>query len=322
MSYNPQNYARVREQFQKKRAAAQERAEQHTREVHAKIPALAQLDRALSQTASRMMGAILSRENVEAKVEAIKRENLDLQQARRELLVQNGYPADYTDVHYDCPTCADTGAVGTKLCTCMRRALVLCGYESSGLGALLQTQSFDNFDLKYYKKSAEALTSAQAALQKSRQFAANFSPKTTENLLFCGKTGLGKTHLCTSIARTLIERGFDVVYESAQALFSTMRREHFQPSDESAARVERYFGCDLLIIDDLGAEATSQASVSFLYDIVNTRLNGGKPMIINTNLSKKELTSRYSDRIASRLFGAFLPFLFLGEDIREQKLYD
>jgi len=322
MSYNPQNYARVREQFQKKRAAAQECADARRAQLHRELPDLAQLDAALSQTAARMMGAILSRTDVEAKVAAIKRENLDLQAARRELLVAHGYPADYTDVHYDCPTCADTGAVGTKMCTCMRRALILCGYESSGLGALLKTQSFENFDLRYYQASPEALHAAQAALQKSRQYAASFSPETTENLLFCGKTGLGKTHLCTSIARELIERGFDVVYESAQSLFSAMRQHHFQPDEQTAARTERFFSCDLLILDDLGAEATSQTSVSFLYDIVNTRINRGKPMIVNTNLSRQDITKKYTDRIASRLFGAFLPFLFLGADIRLQRLSD
>ncbi len=320
MSYNPQNYAKVREQLQKKRAAAQELAEQHTAQLYATLPELREIDRALQQTAPRMMGAILSKVNVEEKVAQIKRENLDLQAARRELLVRNGYPADYDAIHYECPTCQDTGAVGTKMCTCLKKALVLCGYESSGLGALLQTQSFDNFDLKYYQKSPDALRAAQAVLQKAKQFAASFSTKTTENLLFCGKTGLGKTHLCTSIAKELIERGFDVVYEVAQSLFSAMRQDHYQPNEATAARVRRYFECDLLILDDLGAEATSQASVSFLYDIVNTRLNSGKPMIINTNLTRAELTRLYSDRISSRLFGSFLPFLFLGEDIRSQRL--
>jgi DNA replication protein DnaC len=43
-------------------------------------------------------------------------------------------------------------------------------------------------------------------------------------------------------------------------------------------------------------------------------------MIINTNLKKEELVAKYQDRITSRLFGEFEICLFMGKDIRSQKL--
>ena len=84
-------------------------------------------------------------------------------------------------------------------------------------------------------------------------------------------------------------------------------------------KTERYFDCDLLIIDDLGAEITNQFTVSCLYNVINTRLNNSRSTIINTNLREKEIRERYNDRITSRLFGEYQAFLFYGKDIREQK---
>lgn len=73
----------------------------------------------------------------------------------------------------------------------------------------------------------------------------------------------------------------------------------------------------MLILDDLGTELTNQFTVSCLYNIINTRLNRGKPLIINTNLTRDELNKRYADRITSRLFGEFAPLMFLGKDMRQ-----
>ena len=53
-------------------------------------------------------------------LEKMREENRALRQKRAELLVANGYPADYTDIRYRCEACGDTGFIGTKMCRCMR----------------------------------------------------------------------------------------------------------------------------------------------------------------------------------------------------------
>ena len=73
--------------------------------------------------------------------------------------------------------------------------------------------------------------------------------------------------------------------------------------------------CDLLIIDDLGTELDSKFNYSTLYNIINTRMNMGKPLVINTNYKLSELQERYSSRITSRL-STMKILLFSGEDIR------
>ena len=73
-------------------------------------------------------------------------------------------------------------------------------------------------------------------------------------------------------------------------------------------------------MDDLGTEMVNQFTTSCLYNIVNTRMCSGKAMIINTNLKRGELMEKYQDRVTSRLFGEFEVCLFVGRDIRSQKL--
>jgi DNA replication protein DnaC len=161
----------------------------------------------------------------------------------------------------------------------------------------------------------------QTVLGFCRRYAEEFSEKTSDNILLTGATGLGKTHLSTAIGQEVIRRGFDCVYVSAQNLLSDFEYERFGRSyrDDSPDRTEGYFRCDLLIIDDFGTEMGNQFTVASLYNLINSRMNAGKPMIINTNLSSGEIRSRYDDRIASRLFGEFIFFRIQGTDIRQQK---
>lgn len=78
--------------------------------------------------------------------------------------------------------------------------------------------------------------------------------------------------------------------------------------------------CDLLILDDLGAEFSTSFTVSAIYNIINTRLNTGKPIIISTNLSMEEMEAKYTQRITSRIGGNYVMLLFSGRDVRQLKL--
>ena len=75
-------------------------------------------------------------------------------------------------------------------------------------------------------------------------------------------------------------------------------------------------GCDLMILDDLGTEMVTPASVSALYTLVNTRLSRGKHTVISTNCTDEDLQRRYTPQIFSRLSGEFLELPFYGNDIR------
>ena len=324
MAYNRDNYRRIRQEFEERHLLAMEDAEKREEELHHRFPDLVSIDQALSETGFRILGAASthSGEKLEEEIRRLKEENLALQSDRASFLQQNGYPADYSSPHYQCRDCQDTGYIGLNMCHCMKEALIRAGYESSGIGTLMETQSFETFDPSMQKEDAQAFQTIKDNLAFCRQYASEIPAGQTKNLLLIGATGLGKTHLSTAIAKAVIERGYDVVYDTAQNIFSDFEFEKFGRSYSSGeeSRTDRYFACDLLIFDDLGTEMTNQFTVSCLYQIINTRLNQGKPMLINTNLSRDELRKRYADRITSRLFGEFRPLLFLGGDVRRKKL--
>lgn len=322
MGYNKINYARIREEYSRKYLIAQDAADARKNELRMRIPGLWELDREIARAGSDIMGAVLKAATPAEKdrmIEAARRKNSDLQEERARLLTAHGYPADYTDVRYECTACGDTGFVGTKMCACMRKALVLAGYESSGIGNLLREQTFESFSLEFFRSAPQTMYIMKHNFETLSDFANHFSEKKGENYLLIGGTGRGKTHLSSAVAGRVIENGYDAFYISAVNLFRGFEKMQFGRGGESED-MSRCFDADLLIIDDLGTELTNQFTVSVLYDIVDTRINARKSTMISTNLNHAELRKRYWDRVTSRLFGEYKPLLFDGIDVREWKI--
>ena len=323
--FNRENYRRIKQEFTAKHLAAGENQRARMREVEAVHPELAEINEALSQTGLRIFSAAMEgRQGLDERIAALRRENETLLAQRAELLAMIGYPKDYLDLKYECETCLDTGFTenGTRLCSCMRRALVMAGYETSGIGYLMERQTFENFDLQYYKDPADRAVMEQNFATVKR-YVEVFSDEKSQNMMFLGQTGLGKTHLSSAIAKSLIDRGFDVLYETAQTLFGDFEDERFNRAYNTGIeerRTDRYFSCDLLIIDDLGAELSNQFTASCLYNLINTRYNTGKSCIISTNLTAADIEKRYTARVFSRLFGQYKVLQFTGRDVRQMKL--
>lgn len=79
------------------------------------------------------------------------------------------------------------------------------------------------------------------------------------------------------------------------------------------------YGCDLLIIDDLGTEFTNAFVASQLFSCISERGLNRHSTIISTNLSLREMQSRYSDRVFSRITSTYEICKLTGKDIRLQK---
>ncbi len=325
MGYNKENFKRIRTEYETKTFRAEAEADARREELYGAIPELRELDAQLASFGLRVMKTALEAGQTDDGITALRAENERIRTVRRALLAKHGFPEDYTDPKYECDKCRDTGYVGIRMCDCMRRALVMAGMQSSGLAALFPLQSFENFSLQYYSAKPEEYRVMSEVLRRVERYARSFSMegKASESLLFLGGTGLGKTHLSTAIARTVIERGYDVYYNSAVGMISDFEFRRFgnglagESTDDDTAR---YTSCDLLIIDDLGTEVVNQFTLSCLYHVINTRLNLGRPTIISTNLTVNELRKNYSDRISSRLMGEYRVIPFYGTDIRRQKL--
>lgn len=318
----PEAAAKIKNEYSSKQRIARERAEAKQKELHAKFSYIKEIDDRLAMTGVLIMEAIAGgKEGIEERIEKLKNENNSIISKREAFLLEHGYPKDYSDPKYECTNCCDSGYKMGRMCNCMREKYAMYALEFSGLSHLAKTQGFDNFRVDLY----DPIYRSRAAdnLEHCKRYANSFSDSTSENLLFVGTTGLGKTHLSTSIAKEVIKKGYYVCYVTSQSMisdFSSLRYGMGGEEDENSPTA-KYYDCDLLIIDDLGTELNTQFAVSVIYNVINTRISRSLPMIISTNLTSQELRKTYAERITSRLFGNFEPLLFEGKDNRMKLKY-
>ena len=264
--------------------------------------------------------------NPDAAIQAIRAQNQDIQKERAVLLGAIGLPEDALDDKPACPLCGDTGWRGAQMCQCLKK---LCTQEQiRELSKLLDLgeQSFDSFRLDYYSQTpwpgrgASPRENMELVYEVCLNYAQKFGRFYFKNLFLSGAPGLGKTFLSACIARTVSEEGFSVVYDTAGNIFAQFELKKFQrdaqDAQEAKDETRRYLNCDLLILDDLGSELTTQFTQSALYELVNTRLVAGRCTVISSNLSMDEAARRYSPQIASRLAGEYHVLHFFGDDIR------
>ena len=327
MSYDPNVLRRAVERLENDRRTRSDQLERRRADAYTREPRLARLDRELRGTMSQLMAAALRQgESPAQAVQAIREQNLDLQRERAVLLGGLGLPEDALDDKPACPLCGDTGWRGARMCTCLQK---LCTEEQiKELSKLLDLggQSFDTFRLDYYSqtpwpgKGTSPRENMELVYEVCLNYAQKFGRFYFKNLFLSGPPGLGKTFLSACIARTVSENGFSVVYDTAGNVFAQFEARKFQrdSDDGREARDEtrRYLNCDLLILDDLGSELTTQFTQSALYELVNTRLVAGRCTVISSNLSITEAAQRYAPQIASRLEGEYHVLHFFGDDIR------
>lgn len=329
MSYDGKLMRRATARYDedKQRRAAQLRTRQ--REMYARSPRLEEIDVELSHTMAQIISSAFRRgADPRSAIAELREHNLALQRERGELLLSLGLPADYLTPKPKCEKCGDAGWQGTQMCSCLRDYYVR--EQNAELSRLLDlgSQSFETFNFDYYSQGQDydQNMSPYQRMEKNydacRDYAYEFSPR-SGNLLLSGDPGLGKTFLSASIARVVSDAGFSVVYDTAGRIFSRFEAQKFsrgvEDGDDAEEDVARYLKCDLLIVDDLGAEMTTSFVQSALYQIVNSRLMTNRKTIISTNLSPDELGARYGAAILSRLTGEYRILPFFGDDIRKLK---
>ncbi len=324
MAYDRALISSILHQLDRQRDQREAEAEDRRYRVGKQLPRLGEIDRELRTTAAKAMRIAFESDNTDRAIDALRRRNLALQEEKRQLLLANGYPADYLSVACDCPVCHDTGYADGKLCACVRTRAAQA--QKRALSSLLpiDTETFETFRLDYYSDRPDSRsgisprTIAQSNLRECIQFADRFGDS-YQNLLLYGSAGLGKTFLSSCIARRVTECGFSVTYDTAIRIFDSYNSVRFSSGDPEAAAqtLHRCHRADLLIIDDLGAEMPSTFHTSCLYDLLSRRLMKRMPTILSTNLLPNEMESRYSAAIASRILGEFTQLRFTGTDIRK-----
>ncbi len=327
MPYDGKIVRRALRRFEEDRRDREDRALDRREAVFQRQPRLREIDAELRATMGRILSTALRKgTDPRAAVEALKKQNLGLQEERRLLLENLGLPVDCLEEKPACPLCADTGWRDGRMCRCLK---AYCAREQQKeLSRMLDlgSQSFETFSLEWYDQAEDPALGVSPRenmdwiLRTCKRYAAGFGPG-SGNLLLTGAPGLGKTFLSAAIAREVSGEGFSVVYDTAAHIFDRFEARKFgrEAGEAVEADVDRVLDCDLLILDDLGTEMTTPFVQSALYTIVNTRVTDRRASILSTNLDLKELARRYSPQIVSRLEGEYQVLPFFGEDIRRLK---
>ena len=136
-----------------------------------------------------------------------------------------------------------------------------------------------------------------------RDYAAEFDLD-SENLMFTGNAGLGKTHAA------LRWRGRPWTRATTSSTFPAPTfsggwetlRFGSDPDGEKDTLMDTVCGADLLILDDLGTEFNSSFVISTLYSLLNDRLGRRRPTILTTNIVDGTLLEKlYTEKVASRI---------------------
>ena len=303
MSYEPTVMRRALARLERRREERERRRYDLERELYTREPRLRELDAALRGTMADLArlatgGTPVAPDGPE--LAAIRARSEELQARRARLMAALGYGPDALDSTPACAQCGDTGWAAGGMCACLKQ---LCAREQlCALTALLNLtdeQSFDRLrldvysDLPWQGQSRSPRENMRRVIQVCGGYARQFPDYPLKNLLLSGGTGLGKT-----------------AFETRR--FTRDAGEERQARDDT----RRYLGCDLLILDDLGSELTTPLSQSSLYEVVNSRLQGGRHTIISTNLSMDHIAQRYTPQLASRIGGLYQELTFYGDDLR------
>ncbi len=326
MGYSKSIYMTAQSKLDSRRKKAVEELEIRRAKAYSAIPELVEIQSKIAACGAEVIGAFAKGANGRAYVEELAKESLAAQKRRKELLAQAGLPENYLEAQYVCNICEDTGVTDEGICECQRKLLAETAKDEISKHAPLRASTFEKFSLEFYPEAPDANgISPKKRMGEIAKFCkdyANDFSLSSASLFMHGATGLGKTHLSLSIANVVTEKGMGVIYSSAPNLFGELEREHFSRQNPNDRTFEReLLETDLLIIDDLGVEFSTQFTVSCVYNIINSRILSGKPTIISTNLTPGELEDKYTQRITSRIIGSYISIKFIGRDIRQLKRY-
>ena len=325
MPYSRDIYEKAQEIIDKRKKDAENKNSAIIKLFESLEPEYKELKREMINSVKETVRAIdMSPEKAAEFIQNQKIRNLTAQQNIKLLLKKHSLPDNYLEIKYFCPDCEDTGFVENKLCDCHIKLLKDLSFEEAGKNSPLKFCLFSDFSLDYYseEKTAADEDSPKDKMREILNFCKDYAKEFDTNsysVLMMGQTGLGNTHLSLAIAGEVIKKGYSVLYNSAQNIFNTLQKERFGKTDSNGAYEAMVLECDLLVIDDLGAEFVTQFTNAALYNIINTRMNSGLPTIISTNMSLVEIEKQYSSRISSRFLGEYSILRFSGTDVRQLK---
>lgn len=316
MGYGNKIFQAACQELERRKRQAEELADRGRDRFYEQCPRAREIREEMAQNAAGAAKAVLSGGDVRAEISRMKDRGLALKAEFNQLLAEHHLTEADVTPQYQCLACRDTGFVDGRMCTCLKSLQRRMAFEKLSMSVPLENCTFESFSLDYYKDDERAYRQMEKVFAACKSYGEKFRAD-SPSLLFKGGTGLGKTHLSLAIAGKAIEKGFGVIYGSAQSFAVALERERFDRDLPEDGSTDAQLGeCDLLILDDLGSELTTQFTQSALYELINTRLVSDRRTVISSNLTPEDVVRRYTPQISSRLLGEFYILHFFGDDIR------
>ena len=157
-------------------------------------------------------------------------------------------------------------------------------------------------------------------MDKARAYVENWKEAYRNNtgLLLFGDVGTGKSFFAGCIANALLDRDVPVLMTNFPTILNRLTGMFSEDRSEFIASFDEY---DLLIIDDLGVERSTEYAMEQMFFVIDSRYRSRRPMIITTNLKLAELKNPPDlahARIYDRILERCAPILFAGKNFREE----
>lgn len=277
-------------------------------EIYEKLPELKELNSKIKNTMMSIFDGVSK--------DSIKKQLLEIDLKKKELLKNAGYSENALSEKYFCPICNDEAYYEGNKCACYLSFIKKEAYKLSNLGTRIEKENFSTYDsnLFFDKELAENF-------KRGAERFCKMDPE-IKNLFLTGKTGTGKTFLSSCIAKSFLDNGYSVLYLSATSLSDALDKAKFkrEEDDFNEEYLDFIESCDLLIVDDLGTEYSFSYPQSKIFDILEKRMIEDKRTVISTNLSLEEIAVKYSIRFSSRIMQSYSIMAFKGEDLRAKSL--
>lgn len=165
--------------------------------------------------------------------------------------------------------------------------------------------SISNLGERFKKSTFEAFlerNGSETATKIAQQYVQDFKKWNGESLMIWGNYGNGKTHLAAAIANELSKQGYIVVFQSVPELLQRIRSTFNNENKENETQIMRaLLECDLLILDDIGAEKATEWVEEKLFNIIDGRYRKEVPTLYTSNLQPKELQNQVGKRSYDRI---------------------